>query len=128
MKRILIIALTFISLGMAGLATTAPSVAFADAKADLCTGANTATGQTGCADTSSTISKTVRNMVNLFSTIIGIVAVVMIMVSGFRYITANGDTGQITSARQTIMYAIVGLIIVAVSQSLVHFVLNRVAG
>lgn len=128
MKRILIIALTFISLGMAGLAITAPSVALADAKADLCTGANAASGQTGCADTSNTISKTVRNMVNLFSTIIGIVAVVMIMVSGFRYITANGDTGQITSARQTMMYAIVGLVIVAVSQSLVHFVLNRVAG
>lgn len=128
MKRLLLMAFAFVTLSVSGLifASSQPALA-QNAKSDLCAGANAATGGSGCGDTSGTINKTIRNIVNLFSSIIGIIAVIMIMVGGFRYITAGGEAGKISGAKTTITYAIVGLVIVALAQSLVRFVLNRTA-
>jgi cytochrome bd-type quinol oxidase subunit 2 len=75
--------------------------------------------------TNDAIDRTVDNIVNLFSVIVGIVAVIMIIIGGFKYVTSNGDSGQITSAKNTVMYAIVGLIVVAIAQILVRFVLAQ---
>ncbi len=49
----------------------------------------------------------------------------MIIVGGLKYITSGGDSGNITSAKNTILYAIVGLIVVALAQIIVRFVLQR---
>lgn len=65
---------------------------------------------------------------NLFSIIVGIVAVVMIIYSGFKYITAAGDASNLTSAKNTLLYAIVGLVIAALAQFIVQFVLSNVTG
>jgi hypothetical protein len=54
-----------------------------------------------------------------------VVAVIMIIVGGLKYITSGGDSGNITSAKNTILYAIVGLIVVALAQIIVRFVLER---
>ena len=67
----------------------------------------------------------ITNIVNLFSLIVGIVAVVMIIVGGFRYITSGGDSGNVSGANNTILYAIVGLVIVALAQFIVRFVLSK---
>lgn len=64
------------------------------------------------------------NIVNIFSIIVGIVAVIMIIYGGFRYITSGGDSGSVGNAKNTLIYAIVGLIIVALAQLIVHFVLS----
>ncbi|HSX34598.1 MAG TPA: hypothetical protein VLF62_03055 [Candidatus Saccharimonadales bacterium] len=90
---------------------------------EVCAGIATASGA-GCNGSNASLNKIVSTGVNIFSTVIGIVAVIMIMVGGFKYITAGGDSGQISSAKTTIIYAIVGLIIVALAQSIVRFVLN----
>ncbi len=71
------------------------------------------------------LENTVSRIVNLLSVIVGIVAVVMIIIGGFKYITSGGDSGSITSAKHTIIYAIVGLIIVALAQVIVRFVLSK---
>lgn len=71
------------------------------------------------------INTTIGNVVTIFSVIVGVVAVIMIIVGGFKYVTSNGDSSQITSAKNTIVYAIVGLIIVAIAQILVRFVLTK---
>lgn len=68
----------------------------------------------------------VTTIVNIFSVIVGIVAVIMIIWGGFKYITSGGDSGNITSAKNTIIYAIIGLVIVALAQFLVQFVLDQV--
>jgi hypothetical protein len=108
----------------------APS-AHAQTKADVCEGVQIATGA-GCdADAEqaaeTAVNSTVATVVNLISFIVGIVAVIMVMFGGFRYITAGGDSGKINSAQQTIIYAIIGLVVVALAQIIVRFVLNRVA-
>lgn len=72
------------------------------------------------------IQRIVTTIVNIFSIIVGIVAVIMIIWGGFKYITSGGDSGNITSAKNTIIYAILGLVIVALAQFLVQFVLERV--
>ena len=71
------------------------------------------------------INKVIRSAINIFSFVIGVTAVVMVMLGGFRYITSGGDSGKITSAKNTITYAVIGLVIVGFSQTIVVFVIQR---
>ena len=57
--------------------------------------------------------------------IVGVVAVIMIIVGGLKYITSGGDSGNISGAKNTILYAVIGLIFVALAQVIVRFVLAR---
>ena len=59
-----------------------------------------------------------------FSIIVGAVSIIMIIYGGFRYITSGGDSGRVGNAKNTLLYAIVGLIIVAIAQIIVHFVVS----
>jgi len=72
------------------------------------------------------VSDAIKKVVNIFSAIIGIVAVIMIIYGGFKYISSGGDSGNVTSAKNTIIYAVIGLIIVAMAQFIVQFVLGRI--
>ena len=63
-------------------------------------------------------------IVNIFSIIVGAVAIIMLIYGGFRYITSGGESGRVGNAKNTIIYAIIGLVIVALAQLIVHFVLN----
>lgn len=76
-------------------------------------------------DASAKFNKIIQEVINFFSIIIGIIAVLMIIVGGFRYIISGGDSGNITTAKNTILYAIIGLIIVAFAQSIVKFILSK---
>jgi hypothetical protein len=65
-------------------------------------------------------------VINIFSLVVGVVAVIMIIVGGFKYITSGGDSGNVTSAKNTILFAVVGLVVVALAQFIVRFVLEKV--
>jgi hypothetical protein len=65
-----------------------------------------------------------KKAVNIFSIIVGIVAVIFIIYGGFRYITSGGDSGSVGNAKNTLIYALVGLVIVALAQLIVHYVLS----
>ncbi len=67
----------------------------------------------------------IRTTINLFSGIVGVVAVIMIVVAGFKYITSGGDSAKLTSAKNTLVYALIGIVIVVLSQSIVRFVLTK---
>lgn len=71
------------------------------------------------------LNQAVTTIINTFSLIVGIVAVVMLIYGGFRYVTSGGDSSNIGNAKNTIIYAIVGLVIVALSQAIVQFVLTK---
>jgi hypothetical protein len=118
---------TFASALMLALSVAFPAalqhVAAQTSADQVCAGIATASG-TGCNGSNTTLNKVVAAGVNILSVAIGITAVVMIMVAGFKYITAGGDAGSISSAKNTIIYAIVGLVIVALAQSIVRFVLH----
>lgn len=71
------------------------------------------------------ITDVIRLIVNIFSIIVGFLAVIMIIWGGLRYITSGGDSGKITTAKNTIIYALIGLVIVALAQFIVRFVLSK---
>lgn len=130
----------FIVAGIVGLMMTAPgavpafaAVASADnnnVTSGLCTGTNIATeGTTSGSDctgasANGSIKSIATQVVNIFSIIVGVIAVIMIIYGGFKYITSGGDSGNVSSAKNTLIYAVVGLIIVALSQFIVHVVLS----
>lgn len=90
-------------------------------------GACNAAGSTTCnpSTSSQSLSDTVAKIINILSVVAGALAVVMIIIGGFRYITSAGSAEGTKAARQTIIYAIVGLVIVALAQIIVHFVLHN---
>jgi hypothetical protein len=122
MKR-LIISLAIALFGFAP-AVLVSVPAYADSKDEVCQGIGLAGGN--CSDNSGEtgISKLVSAVVNILSIIVGIAAVIMIIIGGLKYVTSGGDSGSITSAKHTIIYALVGLVIVALAQFLVHYVVK----
>lgn len=91
------------------------------------TPSGTATCNTATKDNDA-ITKLLQTVVNILSVVVGIIAVIMIVVAGFRYITSGGESSKVSGAKNAIIYALVGLIIVALAQIIVHFVINRTLG
>ena len=52
----------------------------------------------------------------------------MIIVGGFKYITSGGNDGNVSTAKNTILYAVIGLVIVALAQIIVRYVLGKATG
>ena len=109
-----------------------PSLAYAacpgtTTKEQIQCGANDAAGKKG-GNPEADVNATIKTIINLLSVIVGIVAVVMLIIGGFRYITSGGAAEKVTSAKNTIIYALIGLVIVALAQVIVRFVLSNVTG
>ena len=81
-------------------------------------------GQTGSDCSGSGISTLAGNVTDIMSYIVGIIAIIMIIAAGLKYITSGGDSNAIASAKKTLIYALVGLAIAVLAQFLAHFVLN----
>ncbi len=97
-----------------------------DAKSAVCQGIGAATGS-DCDKTASSakVDNTITTVIDILSIIVGVVAVIMIIIGGFKFVTSGGDSNAVTSARNTIIYAAVGLVIVAVAQTLVKFIVGK---
>ena len=65
-----------------------------------------------------------RTIVNTILFIIGAVSVIMIIFGGFRYVTSGGDSGGVTSAKNTILYAVIGLVVALLAYAIIQFVLG----
>jgi hypothetical protein len=124
--KTLLIALSVMFAGFQLAPAVVSAGPFDPSKEQACKGAALRDGA-GCAGGASGLAKTIKTIVNILSTIVGIAAVIMIVVGGFRYVTSGGDSGNISSAKNTIIYAIVGLIIVALAQAIVRFILGEFA-
>lgn len=84
-------------------------------------------GTCGIDDSSGKVNTLVNTIINIFSWVVGVLAVIMLIYGGFRFVTSAGDSAKLTSARQTIIYALVGLVIVVLAQTVVKFVLSKFA-
>lgn len=67
-------------------------------------------------------------VVNFLLFLIGIIAVLMIIYGGIQYSLSAGDSGKITNAKNTILYAVVGLIIAILAFAIVNFVSGTFTG
>lgn len=71
------------------------------------------------------VDQIVGQIIDIMSLVVGFVAVIMIIIGGFKYVTSGGDSGNVTGAKNTILYAVVGLIVVALAQVIVRFVVAK---
>ena len=62
---------------------------------------------------------------NLLSFVIGISAVIGIILGGFKLISSSGDPQQVSGARRTIIFSLVGVAVVLFAQTMIYFVLDK---
>ena len=70
----------------------------------------------------------VLTMINFFLTFLGIVAVIMIIYAGVIYTTSGGEDEKMQTAKKTIMYAAIGLVIVLLSYAIVNMIVGAGTG
>lgn len=119
-------------LSVAVMAPVAVS-AQADIKNGLCQGAELQVSATcdldqATQDGTDAVNDIITLVINIFSILVGVVSVIMIIIGGFKYVTSGGDSGNVTGAKNTILYAIIGLVVVALAQLIVKFVLGKASG
>lgn len=68
-----------------------------------------------------------RTITNVLLFLIGAVSVIMLIIGGIRYTISGGDSGQVTSAKNTILYAIIGIVVALLAFAIVNFVLGQFA-
>lgn len=109
-----------------------PAPAFTGLAAAACPPATSAKGQvlqgvneTGSSCSEAGVTDVFGTAVNILSFLAGAVGVIMVIVAGFKYITSNGDSSRVGSAKTTLVYAMVGLVIAALAQFLVHYVIHK---
>lgn len=123
-----------LSIGLAVPLFSAPASAdlFSGAKGEACAAVD-ATDSSGKCDQSkldqgqTSLSKTLITLLNLLTIVVGLLSVIMIIISGIRFVSSNGDPNHVTSARNTLIYALVGLVVVAFAQIIVKLVLDRLS-
>lgn len=133
MLRKIILSLSVALAIIAPLAFAGGAYAAEGIQQNLCAGANlnvnTDCNSGGITDAQAQqrINDILHSVINLFSLVVGIVSVIMIIFGGLKYITSGGDSGNVGNAKNTILYAIIGIVIVALAQFIVRFVLTKIA-
>jgi len=125
MKKLLLFAVLIVGMfAFLSLVSASPLLA-ATPKEDVCKGVALTGGS--CNDTSGgpNVQSVIRDVINILSFVVGVVAVIMVIIGGLRYITSGGDSNSTSAAKNTILYAVIGLVIVAMAQVIVRFVLSR---
>jgi Type IV secretion system pilin len=112
----------------------APAVMAATSKDAVCEGVGLVSGTNGCEpapgdpDAEKTVQGVVGQAIDILSIIVGIISVVMIIIGGLKYITSQGESTNVNSAKNTILYAVIGLVVVLLAQTLVKFVIQKIGG
>jgi hypothetical protein len=75
-----------------------------------------------------TLEDRLPKVINAFLGIVSIIAVAAIIYGGFKYITSAGNDKDLTAAKNIIVYAVIGLIVIGLAAVLVNFVISAVKG
>ena len=65
-----------------------------------------------------------KQVTNTILYIVGIIAVIMLIIGGIRYVISGGDSKKVTDAKNTVLYAIIGLVIAFLAFAIVNFVIT----
>lgn len=94
------------------------------------TGTGTSSGigptVTPVGDGSNTLTTNVASIINAVIGVLGLVAVVIIIIGGVNYMTSAGDAGKVKTAKNTILYGVIGLVICVLAFAIVNFVISNV--
>ena len=99
------------------------------AAADICSG----TGATSAYCKSKTTTDPIAGpngilikVTDLIAIVAGIALVIMLIIAGIRYITSVGDSAGIQKAKDTIMHALTGLVVIVLARTLIAFLVSRI--
>lgn len=102
------------------------SALFDTAKQQASCGAALEENTTNCDNKSDVkVGSTIESVINILSYVVGIIAVIMLIIGGIKFVTSQGDSSSTNSARNTVIYAVVGIIVVVLAQAIVRFVITR---
>ena len=73
---------------------------------------------------SQSFETSLKTIVNVLLFVLGAIAVIMIVIGGVRYTTANGEASSVKAAKDTILYAVIGLIVASMAYAIVNFVVG----
>lgn len=65
-----------------------------------------------------------KQITNVVLYIVGVIAVIMLIIGGIKYVVSGGDAKKVTDAKNTVLYAIIGLIIAFLAFAIVNFVIT----
>lgn len=68
---------------------------------------------------------TLRILLNILFGVAGALAILFIVLGGFRYVISDGDAQEAARARNTIIYAAVGLLLIVMAAAIVNFVVGK---
>ncbi|RWZ78379.1 MAG: hypothetical protein EOT05_01275 [Candidatus Microsaccharimonas sossegonensis] len=112
-------------LGIAvGVGVLAPAVSAnaANVIANQCAGV---TNSAVCKNQNAKPNDLIAKIVNTLLFVVGALAVIMIIVGGLLYATSSGDPSRVTMAKNTLMYAIIGLVVAFLAFAVVNFVIVK---
>lgn len=110
-----------------GLSFATPLTASAECTTDelnAANGANCAQGNNTPTNLFDGENSIFKNIVNILLFLVGAVSVIMLIFGGIKYVTSGGAQDQVTSAKNTIMYAIIGIVVALLAFAVVNFVVG----
>ena len=116
----IIIGLLTIGFGVA--LVTAPVSALGEGGAPA--GVNAARGDNTPSNLVNGDSSIVRRAINIMLFGVGVLSVVMLIFGGFRYVISGGKKESVTNAKNTILYAIIGLLVAVFAYAIINFILG----
>lgn len=82
----------------------------------------------GCSGNSDDLPHTIIGIINAVIGVLGLVAVIVIIYAGVQYMTSSGDSGKTKKAKDTLLYAVIGLIVCVLAFAIVNFVVANFLG
>jgi len=119
LKQVLYAFIAIFAVGL--IAFAVPSVGAVDAVSGACQADPNATI---CTTKNNDFNAIVTIIVNTLLFLVGAIAVVMIIVGGIMYTTSGGDAGQVTKAKNTILYSVVGLVFAVLAYPIISYVVS----
>ena len=116
LKQLVLAALLVV--GVAAVVVPVASVAAADL--DPCT-----LNPAMCAGKETEVNNIFKTIVNVLLFVVGIIAVIMIIISGIRYASSAGNANSVAAAKNTLMYSVIGLLVAIFAYAIVNFVVMR---
>lgn len=92
-----------------------------DGSNDACNGNTNICGNSG-----SKLFDIIKNVINVLLYAAGIIAVIMIIIGGINYALSSGDNAKVASAKNTVLYAVVGLVVASLAFAIVNFVVANI--
>ena len=104
--------------------TVVSPLALADTKKEAQTAVDDLSGTH--VDGTNMVKTTIKDIINILLFLIGMIAVLMIVIAGFRFVTSNGDSNTVSSAKNTIIYAVIGIVVAVMAYAIVNLILDNI--